>query len=109
MIAQTRTASAQYSALLDHYIREGRTEAAIRLVEAFEMACDRIESRAGVGRPFPANYASIASWGYRWIKVHRYWIGYAAAVGGYPIITNIHFDQSDIPNRVVAGDDEVPI
>jgi pentatricopeptide repeat protein len=65
MIAQTRTASAQYTALLDHYIREGRVEAAIHLVEAFETACDRIESGVGVGRSFPANYTSIARWGYR--------------------------------------------
>jgi pentatricopeptide repeat protein len=109
MITQTRTASAQYTALLDHYVRERRTEAAIRLVEAFEKACDRIESQVGVGKPYPATYSSVARWGYRWIKVHRYWIGYSIPAGGHPVITNIHFDQSDIPNRVAAEDDEAPI
>ncbi len=48
----------------------------------------------------PRPYPDLARYGFRWIKVHRYWFGYLAAAD--PIITNILDQVADIPSHVSA-------
>jgi len=50
----------------------------------------------------------MARWGYRWIKVHRYWFGYTVSQG-YPVLTNVIYDAADLPGRVKDPDEEIPV
>jgi len=85
--------------------RPARPQAARRLIESYEAAIATIAAgpRSPVGYPRP--YPDLASFGFRWIKVHRYWFGYLP--GANPIITNILDEVSDIPAHV--ADDRAPI
>jgi plasmid stabilization system protein ParE len=105
VIRQTVTASRQIDGLLDHYMAKGRDEAISRLSDAVEKAFKSIEANPTAGRAYPGPYAGIARHGYLWIKVHRYWFGWSNAKG-YPVLTNVLFDSSNIPGRVAAEDDE---
>jgi hypothetical protein len=60
----------------------------------------------GVAHPTP--YPEVAEWNFKWIKAHRYWIGYSLA-RGYPIITNVVYDAADLPRRIAMEDDGVPL
>ena len=62
-----------------------------------------VEQIAGDPKPWfthPRPYPDLARYGFRWIKVHRYWFGYIAAAD--PIITNILDEVADIPAHVSA-------
>lgn len=82
MIRQTRAAAAQVEALFEHYLARDRDGAARSLLRAVGEALDRIEADPTAGRSHPGPYPGVVRWGYRWIKVHRYWFGYAAAPDG---------------------------
>lgn len=69
-------------------------------------ALDRIEADPAAGRPHPRPYPGVARWGYRWIKVHRYWFGYAVAPDG-PVLTNVIHDAADLPGRVEEMDEDI--
>jgi hypothetical protein len=47
----------------------------------------------------------MARWGFRWIKVHRYWIAWSMA-RGYPVVTNVFFDTSAMWRRGRVKADE---
>ena len=49
----------------------------------------------------------MARWGFRWIKVHRYWFGYAVTPD-CPVLTNVLYDAADLPDRVEIADEELP-
>lgn len=106
MVRLTLTAGRQFDALLDHYIALDRPEAVNRLVAAFRDALARIEADLTSGKPFPATCHDAARWGYRWMKVHRYWFAYSSH-RGQPVITNVLFETADIPGRIAAEDDLV--
>jgi plasmid stabilization system protein ParE len=72
MVRQTRAARLQVEALLDSYIEKQRYDAAQKLLDAVAAAGRMIEADPDGGLPHPRPYPSIARWGYRWIKVHRY-------------------------------------
>lgn len=108
MIKQTSSASRQFHALLDGYMRSGWDQAINNLVAAYREAAARIERDPTVGVPFPRPYPEIASWGFLWIKSHIYWIGYSIAEG-HPVITNVFNDKHDIPGRIAGQDEEVEI
>ncbi len=46
----------------------------------------------------PRPYPDLARYGFRWIKVHRYWFGYLP--GTSPVITNIFDEAGDIPTHM---------
>jgi plasmid stabilization system protein ParE len=112
VIRQTRAATAQVEALFEHYIARDRDGAARNLLRAVCEALDQIEADPTVGRSHPGPYPAVARWSYRWIKVHRYWFGYAVASDG-PVLTNVIYDAADLPGRVeeeaptVRPDDEL--
>ncbi len=106
MVRLTLTAGWQFDELLDHYIQLDRPEAVDRLVAALADALALIEANPGSGRPCPLHYRAAARWGYRWIKVHRYWFAYSDH-RGHPVLTNVLFETSDIPGRIAAEDDEL--
>jgi len=108
VIRQTRTAAAQVEALFEHYLIRDRDEAARNLLRAVGEALDRIEADPTTGRPHPRPYPGMARWGYRWIKVHRYWFGYAVTAD-YPVLTNVIYDAADLPGRVAEADEEIPV
>lgn len=109
MIRQTRAAAAQIEALSEHFLARDRDGAARNLLRAVSEALDQIETAPAAGRPHPEPYPGVARWGYRWIRVRRYWFGYAVAPDG-PVLTNVIYDAADLPGRMEAMyDDEVPI
>jgi hypothetical protein len=101
----TATAQAQYLDTVRRYLtsttrRPARPQAARRLIDAYEAAVKLIASGAPTSfshHPDP----KLASFGFRWIKVHRYWLGYLPDRD--PVITNILDEVADIPARV-SGD-----
>lgn len=108
MIRQTRAAAAQIEALFEHFISRNRDGAARNLLHAVSEALDRIETDPAAGRPHPGPYPGMARWGFRWIKMRRYWFGYTMVPDG-PVLTNVIYDAADLPGRVEAMDDEVPM
>lgn len=108
MIRQTRAAAAQIEDLFEHYLARDRDGAARNLLRAVGEALDRIEAAPMTGLPHPGPYPGMARWGYRWIKVHRYWFGYAATADG-PVLTNVIYDAADLPGRVAAMDEVLPV
>ena len=99
MIRQTRAATAQIEALFQHYLALGYDQAAHKLLQALSEALDRIEADPIGGRSHPGPYPSVACRGFRWIKVHRYWFGYAAIAQGV-VVTNVIHYTADLPRRV---------
>ena len=108
MIRQTLAARDQALALL-HAYRDSRRNGAFRnLLDAILIAADTIEAALTGGSAYPKPYPRMAKWGFRWIKVHRYWFGWSMA-RGYPVVTNIFFETSRMWRRVATDiDDEVP-
>ena len=84
--------------------RPARPEAARRLIEAYDDALRQIEAGPRRWLTHPRPYPALADYGFRWIKVHRYWFGYAP--GEPAVITNIFDEAGDIPGQISA--DEVP-
>ncbi len=107
MIRQTRAAAAQVEALFEHYLARDREGAALNLLRAVGEALDRIEADPIAGQSHPGPYPGVARWGYRWIRIHRYWFGYAVAPDG-PVLTNVIYDVADLPGRVEEMDEETP-
>lgn len=105
MIRQTRAATAQVEALFEHYLARDRDGAARNLLLAVSKALDRIEADPAAGRSHPGSYPGMAHWGYRWVKVRRYWFGYTVAPDG-PVLTNVIYEAADFPGRVEEMDGE---
>jgi hypothetical protein len=102
----TGTAQAQYLGMVSRYLKAmphgpPRPDAARKLIETYDLAVDRI----GAGPPswltHPRPYPDLARYGFRWIKIHRYWFAYQPEPE--PVITNIFDEAGDIPNQV-SGD-----
>jgi hypothetical protein len=109
MTQQTRSAERQAEALIDGFLTKRRYIAALKLRAAIRDAAQQIELSPMGGLPYPRPYPKIARWGFRWIKVHRYWIGWSMTKG-YPCVTNVHYETSRIVRRVVGDEaDDVPI
>lgn len=68
---------------------------------AYEVAVEVIASGPRISFAHPRPYPQLASIGFRWIKVHRYWFGHLPDQD--PVITNILDEVADIPARV-SGD-----
>ena len=101
----TATARAQYLGTVRRYLattrrRPARLQAAGRLIESYEMAVKAIGDGPQTWFSHPRPYPELASYGFRWIKVHRYWFGYLP--GQDPVITNILDEVADIPTHVSA-------
>ena len=102
----TATAREQYLGTIRRYLasttrRPARPRAARRLIDAYEAAVEVIASGPRISYSHPRPYPQLALFGFRWIKVHRYWIGYLPDQD--PIITNILDEVADIP-AYVSGD-----
>jgi hypothetical protein len=82
--------------------RPARPDAAGRLIETYDEAVLRIEAGPRAWLTHPRPYPALAVYGFRWIKVHRYWFGYAP--GAPPVITNIFDEASDMPRQISADD-----
>jgi hypothetical protein len=106
----TATAREQYLGALRLYLtsttrRPARPQAARRLIDAYEVAVGVIASGPRISFGHPRPYPHLASFEFRWIKVHRYWFGYLPDQD--PIITNILDEVADIPARVSGDQDPV--
>jgi hypothetical protein len=104
MIRQTLSGEQQARDLFEGFLRKERYDAYRRLAAAIAEAVARIEADPMTGAPFPRPYPAMARWNFRWIKVHRYWFSWSTRKG-YPVITNILYDQSQIDRRVAPDDD----
>ena len=82
-----------------------RPAAARKLIEAYARAIDLIEVGPKASLTHPRPYPVLSDYGFRWIKVHRYWFGYVP--GTDPIIVNILDETSDIPAHVSS--DRTPV
>jgi hypothetical protein len=108
MIRQTIYAQDQAAALFEFYLAADREQAFENFLEAIAEAAARIEADPTGGLSHPRPYPAIARWGFRWIKVHRYWFAWSMA-RGYPVVTNVFFDTSDMRARVAPDEgEEVP-
>jgi len=107
VIRQTRAAVAQVEALFEHFVIRNRDGAARNLLRAVSEALDRIEANPATGRLHPGPYPAVARWGYRWIKVRRYWFGYAVTSDG-PVLTNVIYEAADLPGRVEEIGKDIP-
>jgi len=104
----TDTARAQYLGMVERYLqptprRSARPDAARRLVETYDTALARIAAHPRFWLTHPRPYPELALYGFRWLKLHRYW--FAWQPGPPPVITNIFDEAADIP-RWVSEDDE---
>ena len=105
----TGAARTQYLGTIERYLRTtarrpARPQAARKLIEAYAAAIEHIAKGPTTWLPHPRPYPDLAHYGFRWIKIHRYWFGYLAAAD--PIITNILDEAANIPARV--SDDALP-
>ena len=80
--------------------RPARPDAARRLIEAYDDAVRQIEAGPDRWLTHPRPYQALADYGFRWIKVHRYWFAYA--VSQPAVITNIFDEAGDMPGQVSA-------
>jgi hypothetical protein len=102
---QTPAASRQVEALIEHFDEELRFDVSDRLIAAVATAAARIQAEPHGGDPAPRPYPLLKSFGFRWIKEHRYWFGWSMAKG-YPVLTNVFYDTADIENRIAPDDDK---
>jgi plasmid stabilization system protein ParE len=110
LVLITDAARSQYLGMVRHYLqatprRSARPEAARRLIETYDAALARIAAEPRSWRTHPRPYPDLARYGFRWIKLHRYW--FAWHPGPPPVITNIFDETADIPRR--ASDDGMPV
>jgi plasmid stabilization system protein ParE len=96
MAILSNKASRQLNTLIKYYLSKGRLEAAIRLQSAVSEALARADSEHFRTRAFPANYEKLASRGYRWFKVHRYWFAMKATSSGN-VIATVFYESANIP------------
>ncbi len=106
----TASAQEQYLGTVRRYLtstkrRPARPQAARRLIDAYEAAVEVIASGPRTSFSHPRPYSQLASYGFRWIKVHRYWFGYLPDQD--PIITNILDEVADIPAHVSGDRDPI--
>ena len=98
-VYQTVHAQKQLRELRSFYLEKERYDAYRNLPDAIREARRRIGVDPGGGATYPGPYPRMAAWGYRWIKVHRYWFG-GSMRRGYPVITNVFFVTANMPRRV---------
>ena len=98
MIRISSTAGAQVDALIDHYERRDRLEAARNLLIALEEASDRIERNPMAGLPAPRPYPQLRKRGRLWLHVRPYWIAYTT--GEPPVIVAVFYEEANIPGRL---------
>lgn len=77
----TKTARAQYLDMVRRYLqpmphRPPRPEAAMRLVETYDAALAHTEAGPSRCLTHPRPYPDLARYGFRWIKLHRYWFAW---------------------------------
>jgi plasmid stabilization system protein ParE len=92
-------AEAQLDALLVHYEKLDRVEAARNLLAALEKVSKRIERSPELGLSAPRPYPLLSHLGFRWIKEGGYWIAYTHIANDL-IIAGVFHETADIPNRV---------
>ncbi len=51
-------------------------------------------------RAAPTPYPRLASAGFRWLKVHRYWFAATTSADGQGLIHAVLWDGADIPGRI---------
>ncbi len=108
MIRQTVFARDQANDLFEFYLEKDREQAYENLLKAIAEAAALIESNPIGGSTHPTPYPGMAGWGFRWVKIHRYWFGWSMA-RGYPLVTNVFFETSRMWARVAPDEgDEVP-
>lgn len=106
----TATARAQYLGTVRRYLtatpqRPARPQAARRLIETYQVAIKVIENGPQTWFPHPRPYPDLGSYGFRRIRIHRYWFGYLP--GEHPTITNILDEVADIPTHVSTDHDPI--
>ena len=106
----TDTARAQYLGMVGRYLqaalhRPARPDAARRLIETYDAALARIAADPRLWLTNPGPYPELARYGFRWIKLHRYWFAWLS--GPPPVITNILDEAGDIPRWI--SDEDGPV
>jgi hypothetical protein len=92
-------------ALRAYYLGKERYEAYRNLMNAIRVAAERIEANPTGGVSHPTPYPGMSCWGFRWIKVHRYWLAWSMD-RGYPVVTNVLFDTSNMAANVAPDEGE---
>jgi plasmid stabilization system protein ParE len=103
MVGITEGAAEQRDKFLQYYKKLKRWEAGRNFSKAIRDAVSIIQQNPTSGRTHPNPYPEVAAYGYLWIKIHIYWISWKVS-DGMPIITNVLWDQADIPNVTITDD-----
>ena len=98
MIPLSPEAERQLDALLEHYERLGRIEAAQNLFKALEQASRTVLTSPMAGMVAPRPCPAARSLGFLWIKEGRYWIAYRSDAPA--MIMGVFYDAADIPGRL---------
>ena len=83
-----------------HYRAAARPEAILRLAQATTAAGLMADNPNTRWFAAPRPYPELASAGFRWLKLHRYWFACTTAPDGEGIIHAILYDAANIPARL---------
>ena len=97
-------AQQQLDRLLIHFIAAGRVEAAIRLRETVALALVKADIPSLMTRAYPSVYSKLASLGFRWFKLHRYWFALDTTQAGRTIAV-VFYESANIPSRIDEAED----
>lgn len=100
MARLTDDARRQVDRLDEHFAARGRDRASELLTEAVAAALRAAENPRTRWLSAPRPYPELTRLGYRWIKVHRYWIGYVVEDDGEGVIGCVEFEQADFARRI---------
>jgi plasmid stabilization system protein ParE len=85
--------------LSGHFGFKDRPQARIYLRRAISQACIAADDPRLRTKVFPAAYPDLASLGFRWFKLHRYWFAIEETTSGN-VIAAIFYDAADMPSWI---------
>ena len=99
MARLTAEAANQVRTLTRHFLRLERPEAAKRLTQTVHQAQSSVDDPALRWFPAPRPHPQLARLGFRWIKLHRYWVAFRIERNGETLIHHVLDETTDIPAR----------
>ena len=98
ILPYTFRAASHVEAMVTHYLyQKQRPEAVRNLYKTLGQASDAIIAGTAKVFPAPRPYPSLKEVGTYWVYYPPYWIAFRDRET--PIISAVHYDASDMPNR----------
>lgn len=108
MALQTRAVRGRIDRLIEFYISEDRDIALEKLIQTLRAAALKLDQAGPIPnvRTFPSVYRHLSLYGFRWFKLHAYWIGYADH-DGRRVLVNFFYETDDMPSQLLLETDDV--